>query len=180
MTAVSIVVIYVIIGCGAAIAIVVQERAPAKALLMLALWPFLLPARLAADPAGAVTGTARARRLEAVARSLSEAWDRSGRAATRERAVIDAFIEKLKRSETRLVELESAIATAAPSIRPKLEKLKESTAGEIDAGVAILDEIVAQLTLLRFAGLASREGAAHERDHVEGLLARIEAMATLS
>jgi hypothetical protein len=115
---------------------------------------------------------------------LRDAWAHAGTGApsaeSRERALIEGFLAKLSRQDVRLAELEQTIDSAAISIKPRLVSLRDSTVKDIEDGLALLEEMVAQLTLLRFEELAERAGEGGERDHVEGLLARIEAMASLT
>jgi hypothetical protein len=54
--------------------------------------------------------------------------------------------------------------------------LRDEAELEIDQGIVLLEEMTAQLTLLRFANLP---GGASDRDGVEALVAKIEALATI-
>jgi hypothetical protein len=151
---------------------------------MLLLWPFILPTTLLSEPvrpAGpAPRHSARATRLEALAIAVDEAWAQGDPAASRERDVTRSFVEEQRRREDRLGALEDAIAGAAPSIRPRLELLRKDTEHELDNACVLLDEIVAQLTLLHFSGLVASDRSAGDRVHIEDLLARIEALASLT
>lgn len=189
MSAAVIIVIYLLIGCGAAIAVVVQGRgsvaggrAP-RVVLMLLLWPFLLPTTWLAEPVPRLpprrTGSERAARIERIGLDLRDAWARSTQGEAREREVIEGFLDKLARQDVRLGELEEVITSAQLSIRPKLLQLRDATAKDVDEGLVLLEELLAQLTLLRFAGLRDEPGVGGERDHVENLLVRIEALANL-
>jgi hypothetical protein len=123
-------------------------------------------------------------RLDAVACRLEEGWARAGGAAQategRERLVLDGFVSRLRANDQRLGDLEAAIREAPPSVRERLVRLRDVTGAEIDQGVGVLEELAAQLTLLRFADLGEPSIAKAERDHIEDLLARIEALAEVS
>ena len=190
MTALVVIVAYLVAGCFSAIIVVVRDaprtlgRAP-TAVLAIFLWPFVLP--LAFVPESAVplqTPAAKSKlaaSLDAVARRLEEGWARAGHAAQatqgRERVVLEGFLARLRNSERRLAEIDEAIEGAPASVRERLVRLRDATGGEIDRGISLLDELAAQLTLLRFADLGEPSAAKVERDHIEDLLARIEALA---
>lgn len=186
MSAVAVIIAYVVVGCGAAIAIVVQRRAvgqlsgmPAAAAVLF-LWPFLLPATFLAEPP--LTGslapdTERARRIDALSKGVHGAWDDSA-CEGREQRVLDRYVGRLRITETRLREIDAAIREAPCSVQDKLRHLRETTKVDLDQGIDLLEEMLAQLTLLRFA---NGDGVGQdERDHVEGLLARIEALTDLA
>jgi hypothetical protein len=182
--------LHVVIGAGAGVWVIAERRAvgglrgPSAALLMVVFWPFFLPMSLLAETELArVLGpqaSDRARRIEGVAAMLAEAWSKTDAGQSRERAVTEGFVDKLRRQEARRVELESTASTASVSIRPQLEKLIALAALEIDQGLELLEEMTAQLTLLRFAGIASGDESSGDKDRVLGLLARIEALANMS
>lgn len=190
MTAWGILIVYVVIGCGAGIAVFAGKRsvgalegAPAAA-VMLILWPFLLPTTLLVEALPPMPemprNTERSRRIEMLARALHEVWAAAGAGEARERTMLEAFIARLRARESRLGELERAIASAPASARERLAAMREATATEIEQGLSLLDDLVAQLTVLRFSELAERDATSTERVHVEGLLTRIEALAALS
>jgi len=190
MTALVVIVAYLVVGCFAAIVVVVRQapsglgRAP-TVLLSLVLWPFVLPLSFTPEAAVPVGGpahrSARAARLDEVARRLEQGWARAGHAAQatggRERVGLEGFLSRLRASDRRLGELEEEIAQSPPSVRERLVRLRETTGVEIDQGISLLEELAAQLTLLRFADLGEPTAAKVERDHIEDLLARIEALA---
>jgi len=179
MGATGILIVYLVVGCGAAIAVIVQRRSlgalpiPAAAGLVLVLWPFLLPAAVAASPETPRRGQ-RARRIA----SLANALRGIGRdfLRERERELLEHFVERLHASDARLADLDAAIATAPEAVRERLRLLRESSAREHERGLVLLEELAGQLTLLRFAD----EDSGGEREHVEALLARIDALNTLS
>ena len=103
-----------------------------------------------------------------------------GSAEGRERVVLEAFIARLRHSDRRLSDIEGALVGAPPSVKDKLTRLRDLAAHDADRGIGVLEELVAQLTLLRFADLAEPRAARAERDHIEDLLARIEALAEVT
>ncbi|MGC4114622.1 MAG: hypothetical protein QM765_08430 [Myxococcales bacterium] len=194
MTALVVIVAYLVIGCFSAIVVLVRQ-APAPSglgrgptgLLAVLLWPFMLPlafAPEAAVPVDAPTSrkTDRAARLDAVARRLEQGWAKAGGTAAaaaegRERTVLEGFLARLRANDRRLAEMDEAIGQSPASVRERLQRLRDATLAEIDQGIALLEELAAQLTLLRFSDLGEPSTAKVERDHIEDLLARIEALA---
>jgi hypothetical protein len=181
---------YVLLGCLAVVVVVRQpgRRLPygrvATGLLTLVLWPFILPAVVQGEGAvpvatGNAPGSARAARIDAVACRILEGWAQvsPGGAEGRERAGIEAFIARLRRSDKRLGEVEATLPGAPGSVRDRLVRLRDLAATDTDKGIALLEELAAQMTLLRFADLAEPSAARVESDHIEDLLARIEALA---
>jgi ribosomal protein L34 len=170
------------------VAFIVALRGPwrgapalSQALLNGLLWPFLVPALLhapAVPPTQVRSG--RARSLEKVEQGLQEAWpaaDGSGlRPEGRERERTVSFLARLRATEGRICEMERAIETAPASLRDRLSRLRDRTVLEFDQGLALLEELCGQLTLLRFTSV----GDSAEREQVEALLARIGALAEVS
>jgi uncharacterized coiled-coil protein SlyX len=161
-----------------------------QAALGLVLWPFLLPVFLSPGestppPVGSAEG-ARARRLEEVTRRLEECWRLAAaegawaQEQVREHRLLDAFVARLRAQERRIVELEAALATSPESVRERLARLHEHSVAELEHSIGLVDELAAQLTLLRFAGLGQPSAGRVERFHVEELLLRIEALAEAS
>jgi hypothetical protein len=188
MIAVAILSVYVALGSIFAIAVVIKRRAVAglgglsSFFLMLVFWPFLLPTALLseADLTRAVAIAGPRRRIAEVGIHVRDAWIKSGPVEPRERAVVEGFLTRLEERSKKLDELAAALEAAPPSIRPRLEMLRGELEREIAEGLTLLEEMTAQLTLLRFTGLTERETPGADRDLVEGLLARIEAMANIS
>jgi hypothetical protein len=192
MTAHRIVEAYLALGGVAAVAVLAgrtalptRERVP-LALLAVGLWPFLLPTLLPGEavvrPALPSPEGGYGPRLDALACQLQDGWARAGAAATaeRERRRVEGFLQRLRASAARLAELEAALPSAPERVRLKLGELRARTANELEQGLGLLEELLAQLTLLRFVGLGEDHGATAERDHVEELLARIESLAELN
>ena len=159
--------------------------------LALVLWPFLLP--VLAGSGGEGEGEAAAAAAPPPPDRLTEIADRLRKDLARSRAsfdeaagdergrrLVERFVERLRAEQARLVEMEGALADARPTVRPRLLALRDGTRAELDRGIAVLEEMAAQLTLLRFSD--AREGAAAraERTHIEDLLASIEAVVEVS
>lgn len=186
MVAEVIIVVYAAIGLITAGFIVVKQiavagkKGPIAFVLMLVFWPFFLPTRLleASDVAQQIGPVSTARkRIAEVGKSVRAAWSRSGPVDVRERQVVESFLARLEERAIRLEELRATLLDAAPSIRSRLEELRAEADREIEGGLVLLELMAAQLTLLRFTGLTDVPSA--DRDQVEGLLARIEAMANV-
>lgn len=181
MAAPLLVLVYVVIGCGAAIAVWVERRplgnsrGGAAAALMLVFWPFFLPGLVAPEPASRRKGGAPAGGIGALGQEVERAWRTAGLAGEREQALLARFVEQLIGEEDRLVELERSLAGAPERVRPRLLALKEEGEAELAAGRLALEELGAQLLLWRFAG--KKDGA--ERITVDELVARIEALASM-
>lgn len=175
MAAMIVIVVYVVVGAGAAVGVAVSGRGGGRSLLVLVLWPFLLPAMFLRESPSVPRGDReRDGRLGAVSRSLREAFEHAGGGADRERRVVEAFLARLWAQERDLANLEAALSGAPETVRPRLEDLRDRSRQRIDEGIIMLDEMVAQLTLLRFSGLA-RGGGEEERRRMEDLMARVEA-----
>jgi hypothetical protein len=185
--ALVIVSVYVGLGVVAVMVFLLMQR-PASALrgpggvvAMFLFWPLLAPALLFAE-AGVVGdggGSEHARRIEELDRRLRVALDLhdGGNLPTRERGTVAAFIANLRLAEQRRGELAAAEASAPAVIRGKLARLRQATTQRLDDGLSVAEELLGQLMLLRFAD-TSPDGAS--RDPMEDLLARIEALASLT
>lgn len=153
-----------------------------QAMGALVLWPFLLPVLVspgeAPGPRRAV-GSERTRRLEEVAGQLEEGWRRA-RVEGREQRLLEGFLARLRQQEERLGEMEAALAGAPASVRERLTRLYEHSVAELERSLGLVEELAAQLTLLRFADLGNPAAVRVERGHVEELLLRIEALAEAS
>lgn len=148
-----------------------------SAIVAAALWPFvaptLLPARAGEDP----RAIGRGDRLAEIASRLRDDWSRVPSPDPRGRSLLDSFVERLRAEESRIAEMESALAHAPASVLDRLARLRDATRAEVDQGIALLEELDAQLTLLRFSGEA---GTRSERARVQDLLAQIEAVVEVS
>lgn len=196
MTAILFLQVYALLGLAAAVLAFVRGSAsslPGKlghALLALGLWPFLLPVVLAPGkapaPADGGARSARFQRLDEIEGRLEACWKQAAAESTwaaqqaRERRLLDGFLARIRVQERRLVELERALATAPASVRERLGRIHEHSVAELEHSVGLVEELAAQLTLLRFADLAAPTAQGVEREHVEELLLRIEALAEAS
>lgn len=196
MTALVILAAYAVLGVAAAVLAFARKQGEplgnrlGQALLTLALWPFLLPVMLSPGSAapGPERGTRseRARRLDEATGRLEECWKQAAVESTwaaeqaREHRLLDGFVARLRAQERRLVEMEAALAQAPASVKERLTRLYEHSASEMENSIGLVEELAAQLTLLRFSGLGNPSAARVERGHIEDLLLRIEALAEAS
>src|SRR5207244_1695807 len=79
---------------------------------------------------------------------------------------------RLDDERARADELDRELAAAHPSARASLEKMREASRAEYERGLALLEELSAQLTVLRFA---ARGPDRLDRERVEHLLAQVSA-----
>jgi hypothetical protein len=178
MAAALVIGIYVVIGAAAAIVVFVRTPTDGKSpLLMLILWPFLLPARLFGETLPAPIARGQGDRLGAITGSLRDAFDHA-RTEERERRIVEAHVARIRSKQEMVKELEAAMAAAPPAVRAKLERIRARSVAQIDRGIGMLEEMVAQLLVLRFSSLTANEG--DERQRMEDLMARIEALSSLS
>ncbi|HYO57952.1 hypothetical protein [Archangium sp.] len=196
MTALVILTAYAVLGLVAAVFALVQKRGGSlasrlgQALLALALWPFLLPVLLTPGDASLRpergNRSERARRLDEVTSRLEECWRQAAVESSwaaeqaREHRLLDGFVARLRAQERRLLEMEAALATAPASVKERLTRLYEHSAAELEHSIGLVEELAAQLTLLRFSDLGNPSAARAERGHIEELLLRIEALAEAS
>jgi hypothetical protein len=196
MTALVILMAYAVLGAVAAVCAFVQKRGSplaerlGQALQALVLWPFLLPVMLSPGDAALRpergTQSERARRLEEVTERLEECWRQAAVESSwaaeqaREHRLLDGFVGRLRTQEKRLLEMEAALANAPASVKERLTRLYEHAAAELEHSIGLVEELTAQLTLLRFSGLGNPSAARVERGHIEELLLRIEALAEAS
>ncbi len=195
MTALWVLKAYAVLGALAALAVLVRgtgslRTRAGQALLTGALWPFMLPVLLspgeAAGCATTDTRSERSRRLDEVAARLEECWRQAAvdsawaSEQAREHQILERFVARLRAQERRLKEMEVALAAAPASVKERLQRLYEGAAAELEHSIGLVEDLSAQLTLLRFANLSNPMAARVERGHVEELLARIEALAEAS
>jgi hypothetical protein len=196
MTALWILKAYVVLGGVSAALVLVRGgggalRARAfQALCTLVLWPFMLPVLLApGEDAGCAVRegrSERAQRLEEVTRRLEECWRQAAAESTwaaeqaREHQILARFISRLRSQERRLEEMGVALAAAPASVRERLARLYEHAVAELEHSIGLVEDLAAQLTVLRFSSLGNPSAARVERGHIEELLLRIEALAEAS
>ncbi|AKJ01836.1 hypothetical protein ATI61_103551 [Archangium gephyra] len=196
MTALVILTAYAVLGGVAALCAFVQKRGSplverlGQAMLTLALWPFLLPVLLSPGDAALRVErghqSARARRLDEVTGRLEECWRQAAVESSwaadqaREHRLLDGFVGRLRTQEKRLLEMEAALASAPASVKERLNRLYEHASAELEHSIGLVEELAAQLTLLRFSGLGNPSATRVERSHIEELLLRIEALAEAS
>lgn len=176
---------YGALGAAAAAFVVAGGRGVAgyrpslTAVLCLALWPFVLPLMFA--PTGPALGRPGARRRanDTMATRLDEALAASASTlrVVDDRASLHAFVNDLQRQQLRLDELDEAITTAPDAARAGLGAMRERAAARLDEGHQLLESLIAELTLLRFADL--REDAGEGQQQVEDLLARMRALSAI-
>ncbi|HEX8703701.1 MAG TPA: hypothetical protein VF815_32995 [Myxococcaceae bacterium] len=195
MTALWILKAYAALGVLSAVVVLVRGPGSARgrvgqALLTMALWPFTLPVLLApGEAAGCATTdtrSERSRRLDEVAARLEECWRQAALDSAwateqaREHQILERFVARLRAQERRLKEMEVALAAAPASVKERLQRLYEGATAELEHSIGLVEDLSAQLTLLRFANLSNPAAARVERGHIEELLARIEALAEAS
>jgi hypothetical protein len=196
MTALWILEAYAALGLMSALLILVRRgggtlRARVgQAVGALILWPFVLPVALAPGQAAGCTvpegRSERARRLDEVAGRLEECWRQASVESAwateqgREHQVMDRFILRLRSQLRRIEEMEAALATAPASVKERLARLYEHAVAELEHSIGLVEDLAAQLTLLRFSDLGNPAAARVEQGHIEELLLRIEALAEAS
>lgn len=196
MTALWILEAYLVLGVVSGVLVLVRRAGGAfmaragLAVLAIVLWPFVLPLML--TPGGASGGelkegrSERARRLDEVAGRLEECWrqavvDRAWATEQgREHQLLDRFIARLRAQQRRLEEMEAALAAAPVSVKERLARLHEHATAEMEHSIGLVEDLAAQLTLLRFSDLGNPSATRVERGHIEELLSRIEALAEAS
>lgn len=196
MTALWILEAYVVLGVVSAVLVLVRRAGgplpvrAGQAVGALVLWPFMLPVLL--SPGQAVTGPStevrseRARRLEEVAFRLEEGWRQlstESKWATepgREHQLLDRFILRLRSQQRRIEEMEATLTTAPASVKERLSRLHEHAVAELEHSMGLVEDLTAQLTLLRFSDLGNPSASRVERSHIEELLLRIESLAEAS
>jgi hypothetical protein len=181
MSRITVIEVYAGVGVLTAVWVALRQDGWAMRLAAVPLWPFLLPALLGArddsHPQPAVENAA----LNELARRVAESWAQGPAPSVegaRERQVIDGFIARLRGVTQRIAEIEAAREHAPARAQEPLRKMAESSRADLAAGVTLLEELLAQLVLLRFAELPAA-GARTDRARIEELLARIEEVVNL-
>lgn len=134
-------------------------------------WPFLVP--LLADPP---LPPPRPRHPWVAALEVRLA-DALGQIRPYERRSIDAFLARLGDGATRLDEIRRAQASAIGPAKPKLEEIERALAGELERRVALLEELLGELILLRFSAVPRRPEGQEEEGRAQRLLEEVEALA---
>lgn len=167
-------------GVGLLAAVVVRFRPVgcgfgrhADASLAFLFWPFVLPL---AFQSAAVGGGGRGAALDALGARVVAASTRLG-LGQGEQVRVEALVQRLKEADARVAELDEALRSCPTLARDRLEQLRGQSAREVERGTALLEDLAAQLLVLRFAPAGSREAAQAERLRVEELLASVEALA---
>jgi len=183
------------VGLGAALFVLWRRQGSVgercfHALVAFGCWPFVLPVLLSPGGAGpraeGSPRSERAQRLEEVAGRLEDCWRQAALEVSwaaeqgREHRLLDCFIARLRIQERRLSEMEVALAQAPSSVKERLARLQEGAARELEHSLGLVEELAAQLLLLRFAEVGNPSAARMERGHIEELLLRIEALAEAS
>ena len=80
---------------------------------------------------------------------------------------MDRFIARLRAQQRRLEEMEAALAAAPASVKERLARLHEHAVAELEHSIGLVEDLAAQLTLLRFSiwatPSAARRGARSHR-----------------
>jgi hypothetical protein len=169
--------IYLCVGLAAAVVVMNRPLAwglgrAAGAGVALVFWPFVLP--LAFQSAGLLSG-GRGAGLEALGARVVAALRDLGPSQA-EAVRVDALLRRLREADQRVAELDEALRSCPPLARPRLTQLRTQQAQEVERGTALLEDLAAQLLVLRFAPAGAREAAHAERLRVEELLASVEAL----
>ncbi|KFE68723.1 hypothetical protein [Hyalangium minutum] len=196
MTALWILEAYVVLGVASAVLVLVRRAGgpfavrAGQAVGALVLWPFMLPVMLSPGQAlpGATTErrSERARRLDEVAGQLEEGWRQvstESKWATepgREHQLLDRFILRLRSQLRRIEEMEATLLTAPVSVKERLSRLHEHAVTELEHSIGLVEDLTAQLTLLRFSDLGNPASSHVDKSHIEELLLRIETLAEAS
>ncbi len=94
--------------------------------------------------------------------------------------MLEAFLERLGRSERSLAEMDRVLERAPENVRGKLELLRLRSGEKLEHDVGLLEEVIAHLTVLRFAELNEVEPGEVEESRILGLLAEIKALVELN
>lgn len=159
-------------------------------LFAVALWPFVLPVVLAPGVAVVPRRTGRGALLDEGERRLRAALtevDVSALLGPDHRGGLRSFVDRLRADDARLAELEQALADAPAAAAGSLEAVRARLSHRVEQGLLLIDELVAQLTVLRFVDLDVEDhgagecdaGAGDGRHQVEELLARMRELVQL-
>lgn len=164
MSAAHLIAVY--LGAGVFAWLVVWKQSGRRqGVVLLLLWPFLVPARIASGSDG---------RVAALVDSIHRQMNLVGRGDARERRLIGDFGTRVEQTRQRLTELDSVLPTAPFHARDRLQRLRDRLAHELEDGLKGLEELQAQLTVLRLAGDTASKG-----EGIDELLARLHALAEL-
>jgi hypothetical protein len=173
--------LYVVVGLLTAAWVAGRKESWGLRLAAVPLWPFLLPAVLGSHDGPPRASSQAEAQLDELAQRVAESWVRGPAASVegaRERQVIEGFIVRLRGVTRRIAEIEAAFDQAPTRAKAPLRKMAESASAEVAAGTELLEELLAQLVLLRFAATPTA-GVYTDRARIEDLLARIEEVVTL-
>lgn len=173
MTGGVLILVYLGLGVVFMIALGWQSATPAPVSLRirrLLAWPFLLPV-FAEAPSPPVRQ--RPARVAAILSGLALALPDPG---ARERQVLEGFLERITDGALRLEEIRRAQAQAIGPARGKLERLSEALDQELSRRLVLAEDLVGELTVLRFASSLGNARAEDELVRVERMLVDVEAM----
>ena len=174
LTGLVLIAVYFIAGLVFAVAVEWQQQSRAglsvRARRVLS-WPFLVP--LLADPPQPPPRPRHAF-VAAIEARLSDAL---AQVPPHERRSIDAYLAGLGDGAARLEEIRRAQVSAIGPAKPKLEALERALKAELDRRVALLEELLGELMVLRFSALSRRPDGPEEEGRAERLLEEVEAVA---
>lgn len=187
MSALWIAVVYGVAGVVAVLIIARRQGSIrwGEGVIAWVLWPFALPTALGTerDPSLAShRASPRGQDIARLRRSLSETLAALPEgplffaARVEARGVLDGFGARLEEEDARLVAIEQALGEAPAAAREKLEALRAVTAREIEERKRLLEDLVGQMTVLRFVDLSRPDLATSERERLSALLAQVEAL----
>jgi hypothetical protein len=172
--------LYLGIGLATAAWVALRKEGWAMRVAAVPLWPFLLPALMGAGD-GERRATPAEGRLDELARRVAECWARGPAPSVegrRERQILEGFVARLRQTGQRIAEIEGALAQAPERAQAPLRAMATAATAELETGTELLEELLAQLVLLRFAASPTAAGLS-DRARVEGLLARIESVVSV-
>jgi len=170
--------LYLLVGVITSGALHVRRRTVAgqsqavTAVLSTVLWPFVLPLIGApVDWAHVQKSTNAIDQYEARLEAAFAGVNLDGVQTQRQRAGLTRFIARLRADERRLIDLRQAVKEAPKRARGPLEVVLARAEKRAHESLELLDQLTAQLTLLRFCEFADdqRDG----REQVEDLLSRM-------
>lgn len=141
---------YLVVGLVFAVRGARRQVAVVQVVMLVPLWPLLVPSLvLEATPAGAVV-------------------------SSRERTVIERFREHVAARTRQLDALQRLKVRGKPSER--LTQLEEQLSRDLAAATQLLDELHDRIALAHVASLGPTGADSLDRQHVEALLARADAL----